>query len=857
MITRTINKILKSLNNLPAEYKVALARILTGMIEGIDYLNKYKVDKEEGKGLSTNDFTDELKIKLDGIEEKAQKNVKSDWNVTEGDAVILNKPNLEGYPDFAEWDSINHKIIFKHNNIVLPDMEIDGADFVKDGMIESVEIINGYLVITFNTEAGTEPISISLSDIFNPDNYYTKDDINNKFYTKEQIDNTRYTKQEVDNKFVEKVPGKQLSTEDYTNAEKTKLADIEEGAEKNVNADWNAEDGDAKILNKPSLQGYPDSAIWDEENKNIIFKHQGTILPQMTISGANFIKDGMVDDVKIENGNLIITFNTESGKQPISIPISDIFDANNYYTKQQTDDKFVEQVVGKQLSTEDFTTALKTKLENIKDFTVLEFYTGLTYESSIPNDIKEINDNSAKLLKTIVTNDAGDFINYKQCLLIIHNRSGILIPSTTIRNKLDFGNGDFIGVFTKNNYKIITDDNTVSAEFAIKLISFNYLSGQTYYYGTNNFSAIGGNIIKFTNWTTDSPKFIYQGGVSFKDTFTFDSNNNLINLIPIISLKSIQTALGQITNYTNEQIEQLIAEGHQVKVFKLNIAEDKALLQQILTDNPEDGSIDITSVMYFVYDSTKQKYYDVNNITIETVESDRQINITAAIGRYDYTAIKINTDEAAYIINPSHVESANADWNENDEDKAGYVKNRTHWKETEEVLDNIIKIYDNIEHTNEHLIAEYTPIEFKEAFAQIIYNKINNIQTFEDIVFPVGYFKPFGVDWQDYNLYSCIIHFNDIHSDSIVISIKYTENSDEVYQEYLIDNTLSIVDIKQQLENTIFISDNWNDNYGIITLPMADIEECICKKVITDIIHSLDSIYLEDLTDEEINQILE
>ena len=55
----------------------------------------------------------------------------------------------------------------------------------------------------------------------------------------------------LDNK-VDKVIGKQLSTEDYTTAEKNKLAGIQEGAEVNVNADWNATSGDAQILNKPS-----------------------------------------------------------------------------------------------------------------------------------------------------------------------------------------------------------------------------------------------------------------------------------------------------------------------------------------------------------------------------------------------------------------------------------------------------------------------------------------------------------------------------------------------------------------------------------------------------------------------------
>ena len=52
---------------------------------------------------------------------------------------------------------------------------------------------------------------------------------------------------------VDKVTGKGLSTEDYTTAEKSKLAGIAAGAEVNVNADWNAVSGDAQILNKPTI----------------------------------------------------------------------------------------------------------------------------------------------------------------------------------------------------------------------------------------------------------------------------------------------------------------------------------------------------------------------------------------------------------------------------------------------------------------------------------------------------------------------------------------------------------------------------------------------------------------------------
>lgn len=51
------------------------------------------VAKEAGKGLSTNDFNDSYKTKLDGIQSGAQVNVKPDWNAQAGNAQeILNKP---------------------------------------------------------------------------------------------------------------------------------------------------------------------------------------------------------------------------------------------------------------------------------------------------------------------------------------------------------------------------------------------------------------------------------------------------------------------------------------------------------------------------------------------------------------------------------------------------------------------------------------------------------------------------------------------------------------------------------------------------------------------------------------------
>lgn len=131
----------------------------------VDQQDLLKVDKVAGKELSSNDFTNTLKTKLDGIADGAEVNVNADWNAVSGDAQILNKPAIPSISGLATVEYVDQKDALK----------------------------------------------------------------------------------------VDKITGKGLSTNDYTTSEQTKLAGIAEGAEVNVNADWNATSGDAQILNKPTI----------------------------------------------------------------------------------------------------------------------------------------------------------------------------------------------------------------------------------------------------------------------------------------------------------------------------------------------------------------------------------------------------------------------------------------------------------------------------------------------------------------------------------------------------------------------------------------------------------------------------
>jgi hypothetical protein len=82
---------------------------------------------------------------------------------------------------------------------------VNADDLMIDGMVESVSIGQAIpdgeteeaacLIVVWNTAAGNKTTNLPLSSIFNPDNYYTKQDIQNNYYTKQDV----YTKQEINN----------------------------------------------------------------------------------------------------------------------------------------------------------------------------------------------------------------------------------------------------------------------------------------------------------------------------------------------------------------------------------------------------------------------------------------------------------------------------------------------------------------------------------------------------------------------------------------------------------------------------------------------------------------------------------
>lgn len=99
-----------------------------------------------------------------------------------------------GYVNYSKADN---KITFKSSESGIVIGEVDTTDFIKDGMIEKVEIDEktNELVITWNEDGGKEEETrIPLSKIFNPDNYYTT------AQTDAKLESYTYDKQTIDSK---------------------------------------------------------------------------------------------------------------------------------------------------------------------------------------------------------------------------------------------------------------------------------------------------------------------------------------------------------------------------------------------------------------------------------------------------------------------------------------------------------------------------------------------------------------------------------------------------------------------------------------------------------------------------------
>jgi len=210
-------------NNLNQEIanRISGDTILQNQIDDLDDRLQQEIDrstaKDDSHDASISSLTTNLQNEIQRATE-AENSLRNDLKneitrATSAETILDTKIDKEIADRKAEavasgdYNKANKKIYLRNKNGIALSA-IDVTDFVKDGMVDTVSISGSNLVITFNTDAGKEPISIPLSSIFNPNNYYTKNEIDSKVNTINNnitnVDNkfdNYYTKTETNNNF--------------------------------------------------------------------------------------------------------------------------------------------------------------------------------------------------------------------------------------------------------------------------------------------------------------------------------------------------------------------------------------------------------------------------------------------------------------------------------------------------------------------------------------------------------------------------------------------------------------------------------------------------------------------------------
>ena len=282
-------------------------------IDNKHYLTKHqdisgKVDKVTGKGLSTEDYTTEEKNKLAGL---------SNYNDS---AVLL---------ALKKKADINHT----HSEYLTEHQDISGK----------VDKVTGK---GLSTEDYTTAEKTKLAGLSNYDDTEILSALSGKADVNHTHSQYLTEHQDISGK-VDKVTGKGLSTEDYTTAEKNKLA---------------------------GLSNYDDTQIIEalDGKADVNHTHSQYLTEHQDLSGKADISD-------------------------IPTKTSDLTNDSGFLTSHQDISGKVDKVTGKGLSTNDYTTAEKNKLaglSNYDDTEILSALDGKADVGDIPTKMSELeNDN--------------------------------------------------------------------------------------------------------------------------------------------------------------------------------------------------------------------------------------------------------------------------------------------------------------------------------------------------------------------------------------------------------------------------------------------------------------------------------
>ena len=174
---------------------------------------------------------------------------------------------------------------------------------------------------------------------------------------------------------------------------------------------WNAK------VDTSDLAGYADAVEYDSNSKEMKFYHGGTGGTEVfSFDASPFLVDGMIESVvitSVTSGSstvqvLEITWNSAAGGQVTDIPLSDIFDADNYYTTAQT----VSYVTGYTYDKQ----TIDNKIASGGTFDPTQYYT--TANTYSKTEVNGLLDGKADTATTYTKTEVDTALSGKQATLI-------------------------------------------------------------------------------------------------------------------------------------------------------------------------------------------------------------------------------------------------------------------------------------------------------------------------------------------------------------------------------------------------------------------------------------------------------
>lgn len=190
-----------------------------------------KVDKEDGKGLSTNDFTNEYKSKVDNAIQNTEKGTANGVATLDRNGKLNSAQLPDGWDDIVSVETLPSS---EQKNDVLYYVTTGG-----DSSVDTISLGTAGHMYRYVGSAGSGTwVDISSANTADKavhddagnvisEHYISKDEASSTYETIESANQKHNElRTSIDGK-VDKVEGKQLSTEDYTTEEKSKLASLE------------------------------------------------------------------------------------------------------------------------------------------------------------------------------------------------------------------------------------------------------------------------------------------------------------------------------------------------------------------------------------------------------------------------------------------------------------------------------------------------------------------------------------------------------------------------------------------------------------------------------------------------------